>query len=67
MALLLAGRVVEDVLVDGCKVGLELAAIVELEQQLADVVGLAADEREIRILGEPEDLARLALDRKSVV
>ena len=64
VALLLAGRVVGDRVVDGLEVGLQFAAVVQLEQQLADVVGALGDQLEVGIVLEVEDLARLALEHQ---
>src|SRR4051794_20380173 len=64
VALLLARRVVGDRHVDRLEVGVELAALVQLEQELDDVVGPPAHLLERRVALEAEDLARLALEHE---
>jgi hypothetical protein len=64
MTLLLTGRVIGDRLVDRPEVGLQLTAVVELQQQLADVVGALRDALEHRVVLERQDLPRLAFEHE---
>ena len=67
VTLLLAGGVVGDNLVDGPNIGLQLATVVQLEQQLADVIGALRHPSQRRIPVERQDLACLAPSRRSAV
>ena len=62
--LLLARRVVGDRLLERREVGLELAALVQHEQVLADVEDAPGDDAQLLVVVHPEDLERLALEHQ---
>src|ERR687897_2991387 len=64
VALLLAGRVVDDALLERREVRPQLAALVHRAQVLADVVDALGDRAQLLVALEPQDLERLALEHQ---